>query len=431
MPRLSGPDKPDHGERSDGKSSSSTPDLPTPGNHSSSNSDSPTYHLPRFGTVIPNRIFVGGIDNKVNERDLQHIFSQYGAVKEVKVVIDRLGMSKGYGFVTFETQEDALKILHDANGIRFKDKKLSIGQAVRKWQPSGQTKSVPSAGPDRAMPLPMSCGTLQLTTATGCPYTYHNGVAYFHCPNPPAHHWPHTPPVLLPQSHQPVYQQPAYPHYQSAPNQYQWNAVQVPMPSSTAVYSPQSQYLYQPTDGGSVQDTIPEFGEHTVQQVYSVYPQRTEGMMPVVLQPDPGKNQMISHPWIHLKPRLRSYAHHKDYRYLQEATEPLDASMLYTAQHLISNHGGHRGSYKIRLYERTDMGGQMQEVSDDCPNVQDRLHASDINSCNVVDGQWLLYDQPNYRGRTYYLRPGEYRRFSDWGGASPKIGSFRRIADFN
>lgn len=91
----------------------------------------------------------------------------------------------------------------------------------------------------------------------------------------------------------------------------------------------------------------------------------------------------------------------------------------------------HRGSYKIRLYERPDMAGQMQEVSDDCPNVQDRLRMSDINSCNVVDGHWLLYDQPNYRGRTYYLRPGEYRRYSDWGGASPRIGSLRRITDFN
>ncbi|KAL3045567.1 hypothetical protein OYC64_013772 [Pagothenia borchgrevinki] len=91
----------------------------------------------------------------------------------------------------------------------------------------------------------------------------------------------------------------------------------------------------------------------------------------------------------------------------------------------------HRGSYKIRLYERPDMSGQMHEVSDDCPSVQDRLRMSDINSCNVVDGHWLLYDQPNYKGRPYYLRPGEYRRSLDWGGASSRIGSLRRITDFN
>uniref|UniRef100_A0A670Y4Y3 Boule homolog, RNA binding protein n=1 Tax=Pseudonaja textilis TaxID=8673 RepID=A0A670Y4Y3_PSETE len=50
---------------------------------------------PRFGTVIPNRIFVGGIDFKTNEYDLRKFFSQYGCVKEVKIVNDRAGVSKG------------------------------------------------------------------------------------------------------------------------------------------------------------------------------------------------------------------------------------------------------------------------------------------------------------------------------------------------
>lgn len=85
----------------------------------------------------------------------------------------------------------------------------------------------------------------------------------------------------------------------------------------------------------------------------------------------------------------------------------------------------------MRLYERADMTGQMHELVDDCPNVQDQLSMSDFNSCNVMDGHWLLYDQPNYKGRVYYLRPGEYRRYSDWGGISPRIGSIRRITDFN
>uniref|UniRef100_A0A8C8BXI2 Beta/gamma crystallin 'Greek key' domain-containing protein n=1 Tax=Oncorhynchus tshawytscha TaxID=74940 RepID=A0A8C8BXI2_ONCTS len=91
----------------------------------------------------------------------------------------------------------------------------------------------------------------------------------------------------------------------------------------------------------------------------------------------------------------------------------------------------HRGSYRMRLYDRPDMSGQMQELNDDCPNVQDRFRMSDINSCNVMDGHWLMYDQPNYKGRQYYLKPGEYRRPSDWGGLSPRIGSLRRISDSN
>ncbi|XP_035854658.1 protein boule-like isoform X2 [Sander lucioperca] len=309
---------------------------------SENHGDSLTHHTTRHGTVIPNRIFVGGIDYRVNESDLRHVFSQHGAVKEVKIVIDRSGMSKGYGFVTFETQDDALKVLHDANGICFKDKKLSIGQAVRKQQGPGQTKSVFVTIPDSALPVPMSCGTLHLTTSAGYPYTYHNGVAYFHCPNmsSPAHHWPQpAPPVTLPQSHQPVYQQPAYlHHHQCAPNQYQWNVVQSPMPSSPVMYSQQSEYLYQHADGAPFQpplpvmeDTTPEFVEPMpVQQVYPLYPQRTEGMTAVFLQHNYRKNQMFPHSRVHLKPKYRRYIHHKEYHYLPEATAPPDASMHHT-----------------------------------------------------------------------------------------------------
>lgn len=73
----------------------------------------------------------------------------------------------------------------------------------------------------------------------------------------------------------------------------------------------------------------------------------------------------------------------------------------------------------------------MHELADDCPNVQDHFSMSDFNSCIVLDGHWLLYDQANYKGRAYYLRPGEYRRYSDWGGANPRVVSLRRIMDFN
>ncbi|XP_040888724.1 protein boule-like [Toxotes jaculatrix] len=311
-------------------SSSSTFHVLPPENHA----DCLTHHITHLGTVIPNRIFVGGIDSKVNESDLRHFFSQHGAVKEVKIVIDRSGLSKGYGFVTFETQEDALKILHDANGICFKDKKLSIGQAVRKQQVSGQIKTVHVASPGPAMPVPMSCGTFYLTTSTDYPYTDHNGVTYFHCPSvsPPAQHWPPAPPGMLPQLHQPVYQQPPYHHYQCVPNQYQCPVAQLPLPSSPVVYSQQPKYLYQPTEGGSVPSPLPvmeettvEFVDPTVQHFYPVYPS-------VALQHNPGKNLMFPHSQNHCRPKYHGHLHHKDCHYLPEAPEPPDASMLHAAQ---------------------------------------------------------------------------------------------------
>ncbi|XP_028664211.2 gamma-crystallin M2-like, partial [Erpetoichthys calabaricus] len=89
----------------------------------------------------------------------------------------------------------------------------------------------------------------------------------------------------------------------------------------------------------------------------------------------------------------------------------------------------YRGSYSMRIYERENYGGQMMEFMDDCESVQDRFRYPDIHSCHV-DGYWIMYEQPHYRGRQYFLRPGEYKRYSDWGGMNPRIGSFRRIMDY-
>ncbi|XP_041835124.1 protein boule-like isoform X2 [Melanotaenia boesemani] len=294
--------------------SSSTPDVLPSENHAD------RLTRPPFGTVIPNRIFVGGIDYKVNESDLERVFSQYGAVKEVKIVIDRSGMSKRYGFVTFETQEDVLKILSNANGICFEDKKLCIGQAVRKHQTA--VKIAPLAHPEPTRPYQMSCGTFYLTTSTGYPYTYHNGVAYFHCPNmnPQAHHWSPAPQLVASQSYQPVHQQPAYHHYQSVPNQCQWNAVQVPIPSSAVAYSHQSEYLYQAADGDSFQPPVPRMKDTALEFVDAAVPQVYPGMAPIILQHDPTKNLMFPPPQVHLKSKYYSYMPKKNHHYVPDTT---------------------------------------------------------------------------------------------------------------
>ncbi|XP_053326794.1 gamma-crystallin M2-like [Spea bombifrons] len=87
----------------------------------------------------------------------------------------------------------------------------------------------------------------------------------------------------------------------------------------------------------------------------------------------------------------------------------------------------HGGCYRLRLYERNNFGGKMLEAADDCPSVFDSFNHHDIQSCNVFDGYWIFYEEPNYRGRQYYLRPGEYRRFRDWGAMNARVGSFKKI----
>ena len=99
------------------------------------------------GTVYPKRIFVGGIPAQTTEADLKLYFSQYGSVTETKIIQDRAGVSKGYGFVTFESADEVNKILakDQQETLIFKDRKLNLGPAIRKNQltQQGQQPSAP------------------------------------------------------------------------------------------------------------------------------------------------------------------------------------------------------------------------------------------------------------------------------------------------
>ncbi|XP_011849292.1 PREDICTED: gamma-crystallin D-like [Mandrillus leucophaeus] len=89
----------------------------------------------------------------------------------------------------------------------------------------------------------------------------------------------------------------------------------------------------------------------------------------------------------------------------------------------------HASSHRIRIHEREDCRGQMVEITEDCPSLQDRFHLSEIHSFNVLEGSWVLYELPNYRGRQYLLRPGDYRRCQDWGATDARVGSLRRAVE--
>ncbi|EDL98866.1 rCG22235 [Rattus norvegicus] len=86
-------------------------------------------------------------------------------------------------------------------------------------------------------------------------------------------------------------------------------------------------------------------------------------------------------------------------------------------------------SHRIRLYERDDYRGLVSELTEDCSCIHDRFRLNEIYSMHVLEGSWVLYEMPNYRGRQYLLRPGDYRRYHDWGAMDAKVGSLRRVMD--
>ena len=52
-------------------------------------------NAPRYGTTVPNRIFVGGITTDTNECDLESLFARFGTVSAVKIINDRAGVPRG------------------------------------------------------------------------------------------------------------------------------------------------------------------------------------------------------------------------------------------------------------------------------------------------------------------------------------------------
>jgi len=70
-------------------------------------------------TMVPNRIFVGGLSNGTSEQELRNFFSIYGEVKVVKIVKDKAGALKGFGFITFGTEDEVKKIIDSVSEYQF------------------------------------------------------------------------------------------------------------------------------------------------------------------------------------------------------------------------------------------------------------------------------------------------------------------------
>lgn len=106
----------------------------------------------KLGTLVPNRIFVGGISANTTESELLALFSNYGQVKAAKIIQDRAGVSKGYGFITFENEDDARRLQREADNIVLRERKLNIAPAIKK-QPfsrafdAASPPAVPGANP--------------------------------------------------------------------------------------------------------------------------------------------------------------------------------------------------------------------------------------------------------------------------------------------
>ncbi len=84
------------------------------------------------------KLFVGNLDFKVTENDLQDAFAAYGTVVEANLVTDRAtGRPRGFAFVTMSSPEEAQKAIDGMNGKDLGGRALNVNVARPREERSG------------------------------------------------------------------------------------------------------------------------------------------------------------------------------------------------------------------------------------------------------------------------------------------------------
>jgi len=134
-------------------------------------------HLSKGGMNCYNTLFVGRLAYEVNERKLLREMETFGPIKDLKLIADADGKSRGYAFVEYENEDDMKRAYRAADGMKIEGRAIVVdverGHTVPTWLPrklggglggtrlGGVDKNVTIPGrfdPSRPMQPPMGGG---------------------------------------------------------------------------------------------------------------------------------------------------------------------------------------------------------------------------------------------------------------------------------
>ena len=76
------------------------------------------------------RLYVGNLSFNTTDNQLQELFGEHGTVNSVDLIIDKFsGRSRGFGFVTMETQEAAEAAIQALHGKNVDGRNLTVNVA--------------------------------------------------------------------------------------------------------------------------------------------------------------------------------------------------------------------------------------------------------------------------------------------------------------
>ncbi|KAI4326569.1 hypothetical protein MLD38_031869 [Melastoma candidum] len=96
------------------------------------------YQALRF--MSSSKIFIGGLSYGTDEQGLREAFSKYGEVVDARVILDReTGRSRGFGFVTFVSNEEASSAIQALDGQDLHGRRVRVNYASERPPPRFQS----------------------------------------------------------------------------------------------------------------------------------------------------------------------------------------------------------------------------------------------------------------------------------------------------
>jgi polyadenylate-binding protein len=86
-------------------------------------------------------VFIKNLDEKVDDEELKRIFTPFGIIKSYVVMKDEQGKSKGFGFVNFETAEDAERAVQGLHEHEIEGKVVFVGRAQKKSERESELRA--------------------------------------------------------------------------------------------------------------------------------------------------------------------------------------------------------------------------------------------------------------------------------------------------
>ena len=90
------------------------------------------------------RLYIGNLAHDTTEADLRSAFAQYGDVTSVKVMADRRGRPKGFGYVQMADNEAARRAIEELRGVQINGRTMDIvpeeGKRGGNFRPGGRRR---------------------------------------------------------------------------------------------------------------------------------------------------------------------------------------------------------------------------------------------------------------------------------------------------